>query len=48
MDIEAQNLIEELLEINKQQTLQIAMLKAMVKALQADRQQTSPGDQLPE
>jgi hypothetical protein len=46
MDIEAQALIEELLEINKQQTLQIAMLKAMIKNLQADRQPSLEDTQL--
>lgn len=41
MDIDAQAVVEELLEINKQQTLQIAMLKAMVKTLQKDHQTDS-------
>lgn len=46
MDIEAENLIEELLEINKQQTLQIAMLKAMIKAIQASHSQAPLEEQL--
>jgi hypothetical protein len=48
MDIEAQNLIEELLEINKQQTLQIAMLKAMIKAIQANQSQAPLEEELPQ
>ncbi len=44
MEIDAQKIIDELLEQNKQQTLQIAMLKAVISRLQ---DQAQPGQAQP-